>query len=63
MGRMVMQEALKSPNRFELTAAVVRKGSHNHGNDISDSLNNEETGIRFEDHPEVSRIFQSRCCY
>lgn len=54
MGRMVMLETLKSPKRFELAAAVVRKGSHVHGNDISDALNIQLTGIQFEDHPEVA---------
>lgn len=54
MGRMVMQEALKSPKRFQLVAAVVRKGSHNQGNDISDTLDTQVTGIKFEDHPEIA---------
>lgn len=54
MGRLIMQEALKSPKIFQLVAAVVRKGSHIHGDDISKTLDIRTTGIQFEDHPEIA---------
>lgn len=54
MGRMVIQEVLKQPKRFKLAAALVRKGSYVQGQDISDALDVDITGIKFEDHPEVA---------
>ncbi|MEB3703005.1 4-hydroxy-tetrahydrodipicolinate reductase [Candidatus Bealeia paramacronuclearis] len=52
MGRMIMHEVLKRPNRFHLTSAVVRRGSHLIGDDISTLLELSKLDIAFEDHPE-----------